>query len=393
MLIMPLIILGILIIFLCISGILEYYFHLQSLNTIALRIHVNGTRGKSSVTRLIAAGFREAGIKTFAKVTGTSPRVIDNKGKDRIIHRLRLPSIGEQVSLMRYFAKQKPEAVIIECMAVQPQYQWISEHQMIKSHIGVITNVRPDHLEEMGPTENDVARSLCNTIPKQGTLVTGEDKKSKILEKVAKKNNSKFIRPNHLIIKEKDLDKFSYMEHPSNIAVALEVCSIVGIKRTIALRGMQKVHPDEGALIVWNLKQNKNSIKFINGMAANDPVSTLQIWNHISKRFLNITNICVFFNSRDDRPERTTQMIDLTFKKIKPEIFIIRGDNLDQKIKSYFHFSPKTKVIVLNLKRSYSEVVNSILDVPNNTLIYAIGNQVGAGQAILTKISSYRCYD
>ena len=48
-----------------------------------------------------------------------------------------------------------------------------------------------------------------------------------------------------------DLDKFSYMEHPSNIAVALEVCSIAGIKRTIALRGMQKVHPDEGALIVY----------------------------------------------------------------------------------------------------------------------------------------------
>ena len=46
-------------------------------------------------------------------------------------------------------------------MAVQPQYQWMA-NQMVKSHIGVITNVRPDHLDEMGPTEEDVARSLCN---------------------------------------------------------------------------------------------------------------------------------------------------------------------------------------------------------------------------------------
>ena len=96
---MPLLVLGILIILLVTFGIIEFQIHLQSLNNIPLRIHVNGTRGKSSVTRLIAAGLREAGIKTYAKVTGTSPRVIDNRGIDRIIHRLRLPSIGEQVRL------------------------------------------------------------------------------------------------------------------------------------------------------------------------------------------------------------------------------------------------------------------------------------------------------
>ncbi|GIS53542.1 hypothetical protein Ct9H90mP29_05840 [bacterium] len=114
----------------------------------------------------MAAGLREGGIRTFAKTTGTAPRVIDaGKGKNRIIHRLRLPSIGEQVRLLNYFASEKPEAVVMECMAVQPQYQWIAEHQMVRSHIGVITNVRPDHLDEMGPTEDDVAYSLCNTIP------------------------------------------------------------------------------------------------------------------------------------------------------------------------------------------------------------------------------------
>jgi hypothetical protein len=36
---------------------------------IPVRIHVNGIRGKSSVTRLIAAALREAGIRTVAKTT------------------------------------------------------------------------------------------------------------------------------------------------------------------------------------------------------------------------------------------------------------------------------------------------------------------------------------
>ena len=86
---MPLLILGFLVFALCIAGILEYQFHLKSLSLIPLRIHVNGTRGKSSVTRLVAAGLREGGLRTFAKTTGTAPRVIDSEGKDRIIHRLR----------------------------------------------------------------------------------------------------------------------------------------------------------------------------------------------------------------------------------------------------------------------------------------------------------------
>ena len=96
MLISPLLILGALATVLVISGLLEFKYHQFSLSEIPIRIHVNGTRGKSSVTRLIAAGLRAGGKRTFAKTTGTAPRVIDSKGIDRIIHRLIKPSIGEQ---------------------------------------------------------------------------------------------------------------------------------------------------------------------------------------------------------------------------------------------------------------------------------------------------------
>tara|TARA_B100001996_G_C18647593_1_gene588052 strand:- start:328 stop:1506 length:1179 start_codon:yes stop_codon:yes gene_type:complete len=391
--IMPLLVLGILIILLVTFGIIEFQIHLQSLNNIPLRIHVNGTRGKSSVTRLIAAGLREAGIKTYAKVTGTSPRVIDNKGIDRIIHRLRLPSIGEQVRLMRFFAKEKPSAVVMECMAVQPQYQWIAEHQMIKAHIGVITNVRPDHLEEMGPTENDVAMSLCNTVPINSTLITGESDKPEILKKVAKNNNTAFIKSDEKSIKKEELNRFTYIEHPSNIAVALDACKLAGVKRSVALDGMQKVRPDSGALIFWELFKENKMIKFVNGMAANDPVSTLQIWYQISERFQTQTHTCIFFNSRDDRPDRTRQMIELTMNDIKPNYFIIRGDKVDQLIKKEKVNSPKTDIEIIPLNLKYELVVEKILELPKNTLVFAIGNQVGAGQSILEKISAFRTND
>ena len=386
----PLIVLGTLAIAICIAGVMEYQLHMRSLAAIPLRIHVNGTRGKSSVTRLVAAGLREAGIRTFAKTTGTAPRVIDAAGKDRIIHRLRLPSIGEQTRLLRYFANEKPDAVVMECMAVQPQYQWIAEHQMVQSHIGVITNVRPDHLDEMGPTELDVAYSLCNSVPVNGVLITGEDQKPEVLKEVSAINGSKFIHSNEKAITLEELNEFTYMEHPANIAVALDVCKEAGVDRKIALSGMHKVQPDLGALIAWNLYNNKQRLQFINGMAANDPVSTLQIWKFIIDRYPAEGGTCVFFNSRDDRPIRTRQMIELTLKEIKPDHFIVRGHKVDATIQRLIHYSPNTNVQILGLGEPYEDLVKQIMELPHDTLIYAIGNQVGAGQHILEQLSQYR---
>ena len=166
--------LGILLLLLIGLGLVESYYHRLAIAQLPIRIHVNGSRGKSSVTRLIAAGLRAGGLKTLAKTTGTAPRIIDENGKDRIIHRLRSASIGEQVRLLRNFAKKEPDVVVMECMAVNPQYQWVSEHKMIQSTISVITNVRPDHLDEMGLALQDNAMSLSNTIPYDSTMVTVE---------------------------------------------------------------------------------------------------------------------------------------------------------------------------------------------------------------------------
>ena len=393
MLFSPLIIIGALALVLIASGLLEFRYHQLVLSRIPIRIHVNGTRGKSSVTRLIAAGLRAGGKRTFAKTTGTAPRVIDSKGIDRIIHRLRRPSIGEQVRLLKYFSSENPDVVVMECMAVQPQYQWISEHQMVKSHIGVITNARPDHLDEMGPTEVDVVKSLCNSIPVGGTLVTAEDKHKDILQSVADRNQSEIFFSDESSVSEKDLNNFAYIEHPQNVAIALDVCHKMGVERDIALSGMHSVRPDLGALVVWKLLGKQGSLQFVNGMAANDPVSTLQIWKFVIDRYPTTSGTAVFFNSRDDRPLRTKQMLELTFEEIKPEYFIIRGDKIEAKVRRLLHHSPDTEVSIFSLNESIDSVSESILSLPDDVLVFAIGNQVGTGQEILQKLSESRDND
>ena len=58
MIISPLLFLGTIVLILILIGYLERVNHQHVISNIPLRIHVNGTRGKSSVTRLIAAGLR-----------------------------------------------------------------------------------------------------------------------------------------------------------------------------------------------------------------------------------------------------------------------------------------------------------------------------------------------
>ena len=229
-----------------ILGIIEFARHQKRIFSIQIRIHVNGTRGKSSVTRLIGAGLREGGISTITKVTGTFPRLILEDGSEALVYRKASANIIEQLSIVKYAAARNVNAIIMECMAIQPQYQWITEKQMIHATLGVITNVRLDHMDVMGYTLPEIAESLAKTIPKNQKLFTAEYEVSDILKKSADKKNCKMIVSDPDTVSDEEMEGFSYIEHRENISLALAVCEHLEVKRDVALRGMYKANPDEG---------------------------------------------------------------------------------------------------------------------------------------------------
>ena len=377
--------LSILLLILLVVGFVEIYIHKLSLEKIPIRIHVNGTRGKSSVTRLIAAGLRAGGLNTFAKTTGSTPRIINNLGNDVELHRLRSASIGEQIKLIRYFSKYKPDILVMECMAVNPQYQWISEHKIVKSTIGVITNVRPDHLDEMGTTLKDIALSMSNTIPFNSMVFTSDEKCYDILNNVAKNRGTILELPEKNSFDKKILSQMNFIEHPENIELALKVCEFAGVNKDVALGGMIKAKPDPGALFVWDIIFKKNKNKFVSAFAANDPSSTMKVWNLI----VNGRNEhkCIFLNTRNDRRYRTIQLIELVLKHIKPDVFILRADDVDSIIKNYE--KSNIKLIIYNMKTAPKKVVSTINNL-NNHLVVGIGNIVGWGDEFLSEIKKHK---
>jgi len=305
--------LAIIFIGLIIFLLIEQLRHHHYLKQIPIRIHVNGTRGKSSVTRLIAAGLRAGGIRTAAKTTGTLAQFIDPMGNEEPIYRIGHTNVLEQLNVIKKSALLKTEALVIECMAVQPLLQSLCEHKIVQSTHGVLCNARVDHLDVMGPTETDVALALAGTMTYNGEFHTAERKHLSIFKMAAKDRSSKLIAISEnqaQSIPDKDMTPFQYNEFKDNVALALSVCDSLGVPRDTALQGMWDATPDPGALTAYTLTHNGVKITFANGFAANDPESTEALWHKMLAQHPHCDYTVVIANTRGDRKHRTLQFIE-----------------------------------------------------------------------------------
>ncbi|MBT3207741.1 MAG: poly-gamma-glutamate synthase PgsB [Bacteroidetes bacterium] len=363
-------------------GLIEYNRHQKRIYSIPMRIHVNGTRGKSSVTRLIGAGLRAGGISTITKVTGTFPRLILEDGTETFIHRKSDPNILEQLSIVKFASRRKVRALVMECMALQPQFQSITENQMIHANVGVMTNVRLDHVDIMGHTLSEIAETLGRTIPKNESFFSSENVIPHTLKEIADKRNSKSFFIETKTVSPDEMQGFSYIEHRDNVALALSVCQHLKIDRETALKGMYEAVPDAGALRCHQVEAFKKQLFFYNAFAANDPDSTFMIWKIIQEEIgLEGTRI-ILLNTRQDRLDRARQLAELSGGKLANEIdcLMLIGQSTEVVENMTVGYGlPKNKIINLGLTtpQNVFEKVLSITD--KKSTILAIGNMGGMG--------------
>ncbi len=354
----------------------EYWRHQRNVKAIPMRIHVNGTRGKSSVTRLIAAGLRAGGKRTVAKITGTLPRVVLPDGRESSIIRLMGANIIEQKYIYRYAVSEKPDAIVIECMAVNPVFQWITERKFVRSTISVITNCRADHQDLMGSTEQSVTLSLSNTIPNSGICYTAENVHFGLLKKVADKRHCKIHKVRPVDVSKQELAQFRYIEHAENVQLALAVCAEAGISREVALRGMQGANPDPGALRKYVIHEGRKLITFYNVFAANDPESTARIIHMVTDHISNAEKI-IILNSRGDRLYRSQQLVDAVLK-LDYSHLLLTGEITD-KVEAYALHAGVPKNKLFNLGEPLPEVIyQKVAELTNGeSHVLGIGNMAG----------------
>jgi poly-gamma-glutamate synthase PgsB/CapB len=352
---------------------------------IPIRIHVNGTRGKSSVTRLIAAGLRQGGIKTIAKVTGTYPRIILENGSEVPVKRRGRPNIKEQIGVICMAGKRQAQALVLECNAVQPEFQWVSEHRIFRSTLGVMTNVRRGHTDAMGESPEEIARCLSNTIPPEACLVIPDTKTLRLFERKASALKTKMILSEGEVFGIKT-EWHGPLPFPENVALALKVCEECGVDRQTALQGMMRALSDPGALEVIDFTFEGRVIRFVNAFSANDPESVEHILRLLAEKQILPSRVCAMVNNRRDRVSRALEFVRFVARREEFERVFFVGDlgRLAHRM-ALSYGADERKVSWLRTKRTdelIHQICRSVSDDP--LFLIGTGNFGGLGERIVS---------
>nr|WP_281259221.1 poly-gamma-glutamate synthase PgsB [Alteribacillus bidgolensis] len=368
-------------------GIIEKRRHLRNIDSIPIRVNINGIRGKSTVTRLTTGVLKEADKKTVGKTTGTSARMIYwfQDEEKPIKRRPEGPNIREQKEVVKEAADLETEALVSECMAVNPDYQVIFQEEMLQANIGVIVNVLEDHMDVMGPTLDEVAEAFTATIPYNGHLIVSESPYVDYYREIAEKRNTKVIVADESKISEEFLRKFDFMVFPQNAALAMAVAEALGIDEETAKQGMLNAPPDPGAMRISQFGDLKQPSYFVNGFAANDASSTLNIWERIKQLGYPTHNSVVIMNCREDRVDRTEQFAIDVLPYIETKALVLIGETTGPIVDEYEAGNIPTKKL-LNLEHyETDEIFNNLHPYLEDTVLYGVGNIHGAGEPLIER--------
>lgn len=297
--------------------------HRRRMAGLDVNIHVNGIRGKSTVTRMLGGILREEGLNTIAKTTGTYACVIDADGGEHAIRRTGPANINEQYRFLAHWVDGSVSALVTECMAVKPKLQQICQEQILRSQITVITNVRLDHQDEMGDTLVEIAASLCTTVPDHGIVVTAE-RDPELVAVIAEHCR---IRGSRLVVAEASADsigladRFGYRQFEENVALALAVADLLDIDHDVAVRGMLGAAPDPGTVRITPVTDPAGlPTHWVPMFAVNDWESTVRLYRGVASGELPAgCRKVIALNNRADRTDRASMFVDLVGAELAGE--------------------------------------------------------------------------
>ena len=353
-------------------------------NSIPLRITVSGTRGKSSVVRLLASILREDGKKVLAKTTGSEAKCILPDGSECDVPRRGLPSILEQKYLLKKAAKLKVDCIVAEIMSVHPENHYVESQQLLKPNIVLITNFRLDHTDAMGKTKDEIASIFNMDIPQKTTIFIPEKEISSAFLRAV---NNKNIELNAVKKEMSDALPFAsfdskIIEFSENKALVVSVAKHLDINEPAIIKGIQKAKQDIGELKIWRY-QSKDSGKtcyLVNAFAANDPESTIEIISQLKNKFsFQIENFIGLLNLRSDRGDRTLQWIQVLKNGAAQhftKIFIIgpHANVVKRKVGSVAVIKDKRPVVIMN---------GIFAEIEDGTVIFGFGNFGGNGTKLI----------
>jgi poly-gamma-glutamate synthase PgsB/CapB len=348
------------------------YRHRRNLRAIGVRVHVSGTRGKTTTTRMIAAGLRAGGLRTVAKSTGSEPRFVMPDGVERAWPRRGVPSIREQAAVVRKARGLGAQALVVECMAIRPEFVWASETYLIEATTAVITNARADHFEDLGLDPHAVEEALRWAVPRNGALVVTEEAATPTLLDWARRRNSSVT-----VVATRGLDPMA-----ADKALALAVCRRHGVADAIAGPAIDLAVQDPGHFSVHALRVGERRVTFANAFACNDAESLALLWPQATGAGTPV----VVLNARQDRPLRTKSFLQFFARQTPmPHLYIV-GDPLAVRYAREAGLSP-SGVRLLQHRDPEAALREVAAASGEGGVIWGVGNYKGFGSRLIADLA------
>ncbi len=360
--------------------IIEQQIIRKSVAQLQLRIHINGTRGKSSVTKYIAAGLSSDEPAVMAKITGVIPSIISS-GIVQVLGRKGVARVQEQFYIIRLAARRGIKKLVLECMSISPELQQL-ESRIFKPHYYVITNIRDDHREEMGESLRQQAESICNAIPLNCTVVSNETVFLDLIRQKAAEKGSRVIVPDRrTTAREKELPIGVF---PDNLDLAVKVCELAGLdgkqSENYILKSLQNDKP-----LFQVVSTPDKELNFLNAFAVNDVASTGSFIEYWKNRLNLYSRYSVILNTRSDRPLRTDQLTSWIRSRSEDiENIFISGSHARRASRSLRRSGLDNKNIIILKNKDLNElkkIMDKLLD--DGSFIVGLGNIGEQGKKIL----------
>ena len=298
------------------------------------RVLVTGSRGKSSIVRMLHAAMHAAGLQSYARITGVVPRELGPQGT-RTISR----SAGAHVEEMRWWLRRLPssaQGLVLENSAINAEFQGLAK-RWLRPDVTVLSNTLPDHQELWGESSACAARVLVAGIPKNSKLIlpAGLETDKYLLELLGS-------RQCQLIFTEPATvagDNY----HAINVGLALATVECLGLATAPALEAMAGIVPERYDFHVAKCGGAEVAMAF----SANDITSTRNLFRSL---MWSPDETRLIYNHRADRPGRFRSFIDWLSQTHWREVLII-GDKPRKRPGSASYLKIKNEQGLLRLFR------------------------------------------
>ena len=280
------------------------------------RIAVTGSRGKSGVTRLVAAGLRASGARVLAKTTGSKPVLILPDGSERVIARAGGASIREQVRLVALAAELGADTLVAEMMSIGPECLRVESRRILRPGMLALTNVRLDHLDDMGRDKDAIARTLASAVPDGADVFVPEEEVREAFSGAARSAGARLHRVTRAERREGTgegiPERLPPGEFEPNIRLARAVLGALSVDREAADRGIAGAAPDAGSLRIRRglFGRPPRPATCVSLFAANEPESSAaalaEVLGYIPRAGRPLVGLLAL---REDRGDRTLQWV------------------------------------------------------------------------------------